>query len=271
MLEVTVEQRVTDLEALMVEVWRTLARVDRQIERTQHQVEQTQRQVDRLSREMREFKDEMLAFKDEMREFKDEMLAFKDEMREFKDEMRAFKDEMLAFKDEMREFKDEMLAFKNEMREFKKEINKKWGDLANKMGTMAEDLVAPSVPRILRQIVDCPDGQVESMAVHVRRLHPVDRREREFDVVAVCGEYVLINETKSRLNTGNVDDFIARMPEAREFFPEYSDKKFIGAIASLYVDESVVRYGERQGLIVLGFGEGVMEVLNSPGFRPKAF
>jgi len=257
MLEVTVEQRVTDLEALMVEVWRTLARVDRQIERTQHQVERTQRQVDQLSREMREFKDEMR--------------AFKDEMREFKDEMRAFKDEMRAFKDEMREFKDEMLAFKNEMREFKKEINKKWGDLANKMGTMAEDLVAPSVPRILRQIVDCPDGQVESMAVHVRRLHPVDRREREFDVVAVCGEYVLINETKSRLNTGNVDDFIARMPEAREFFPEYSDKKFIGAIASLYVDESVVRYGERQGLIVLGFGEGVMEVLNSPGFRPKAF
>jgi len=37
------------------------------------------------------------------------------------------------------------------------------------------------------------------------------------------------------------------------------------------VDESVVRYGEKQGLIVLGFEEDVMEVLNSPGFAPRAF
>jgi len=30
--------------------------------------------------------------------------------------------------------------------------------------------------------------------------------------------------------------------------------------SSLYVDESTMRYGEKQGLIVLGFGEDVMEV-----------
>jgi len=230
MLEVAVERRVANLEALMAQVWRTIERVDRQIERTQHQVDQTSR-----------------------------------ELRAFKDEMRAFKDEMCAFKDEMREFKEEM-------REFKREMNKKWGELANKMGTMAEDLVAPSVPRILRQIVSCPDDRVEMIAVRVRKLHPADHsREREFDVVAVCGEYVLINETRSRLDTRMVEDFAERMPEAREFFPEYADRKFIGAIASLYVDESVVRYGEKHGLIVLGFGEDVMEVLNSPGFVPREF
>jgi len=207
----------------------------------------------------------MLVFKDEMRAFKDEMLVFKDEMR-------AFKDEMLVFKDEMRAFKDEMRAFKDEMRESKKEMDKKWGELANKMGTMAEDLVAPSVPRILRQVVGCPDGRVEMMTVRMRRLHPTDRgREQEFDVVAVCGEYVLINETKSSLNTKDIEDFVEVMAQAREFFPEYADKQFIGAIASLYVDESVVRYGEKHGLIVLGFGEEVMEVLNSPGFKPKKF
>ena len=180
--------------------------------------------------------------------------------------------EMREFKDEMREFKDEMRDFKDEMHLSRKEMNRKWGELANKMGTMAEDLVAPSVPRILRLTVGCPDDRVESLAVRVRRLHPTDRhREREFDVVAACGEYVLINETKSRLDAQSVEDFAQRMPEARDFFPEYADKKFIGAIASLYVDESVVRYGEKQGLIVLGFGEDVMEVLNSPDFVPRVF
>ena len=238
------EQRVTDLEGLMARVLLTVDRVDRQVEQT--------------SRELRVFEREMRDFKDEMRDFKDEMRDFKDEMRDFKDEMRDFKDEMRDFKDEMRDSRTEM--------------NRKWGDLANKMGTMAEDLVAPSIPRILRTVVGCPPDGIQSMAVRVRRQHPIDHsRSREFDVVAACGEYVLINETKSRLNPQIVQDFAGRLPAARDFFPEYASKKFIGAIASLYVDETLVRQGEKLGLVVLGFGEGVMDVLNSPGFVPQAF
>ncbi|MBM4458676.1 MAG: hypothetical protein FJ011_13055 [Chloroflexi bacterium] len=173
---------------------------------------------------------------------------------------------------EMREFKDEMRDFKDEMRYSSNEMNRKWGDLANKMGTMAEDLVVPSIPRILRLVVGCPPDGIQSMAVRVRRQHPTERgRSREFDVVAACGEYVLINETKSRLDPQIVRDFADHLPEDREFFPEYAGRQFIGAIASLYVDESLVRQGEKLGLIVLGFGEGVMDVLNSPGFIPKAF
>lgn len=166
----------------------------------------------------------------------------------------------------------EMEAFREEMHKSRIEMNRKWGELANKMGTMAEDLVAPSVPRILRETIGCPDGPVDRMAVRVQVTHPADRgRLQEFDVVAVCGEHVLINETKSSLDAQAVRDFVQLMGEARDFFPEYADKKFIGAIASLYVGESVVQYGEKQGLIVLGFGEDVMEVLNSPGFKPKTF
>ena len=61
------------------------------------------------------------------------------------------------------------------------------------------------------------------------------------------------------------------MKQARGFFPEYADRYFIGAIASLYVDESVVRYGQDQGLLVLGLGEDLMTVLNEPGFEPRKF
>lgn len=177
---------------------------------------------------------------------------------------------------EMRKFREDMRAsreqFEADMRALRMDLNKKWGELANKMGTIAEDLVAPSVPRILRQAIGRPNGRIESTAVRVKRLHPADpARSQEFDVVAVSGEYVLINETKSSLDSQAVRDFARLMPQAREFFPEYADKKFIGTIASLYVDESVVKYGEKLGLIVLGFGEDVMEVLNSPGFKPKEF
>jgi len=33
----------------------------------------------------------------------------------------------------------------------------------------------------------------------------------------------------------------------------------------------VVRYGQKQGLLVLGLGEDLMDVLNDPGFEPREF
>lgn len=172
---------------------------------------------------------------------------------------------------EMREFKEEMRHFREEMQAWRKEMNRKWGELANKMGTMAEDLVAPSIPRILRTVIGCPDDAIDSMAVRVRRRHPETRQMREFDVVATCGEYVFINETKSRLRPEDIQEFVRVLEGVRACFPEYADRKIIGCIASLYVDPSLVRLGERAGLVVLGFGEDVMDVLNSPEFTPRVF
>ena len=176
---------------------------------------------------------------------------------------------------EMREFKNEMreaaARSEREMRVFQVQLNKKWGELSNKLGTMAEDLVAPSVPRILRETVGCPDGPIDS-AVRVQRHSVIDYgRTQEFDVVATCGEYALINETKSALQPGDIAQFTKLLEEVREFIPEFADKKVIGAIGSLYVDPSLVTHGERAGLIVLGFGDDVMQVLNSAGFKPKVF
>jgi len=91
-------------------------------------------------------------------------------------------------------------------------------------------------------------------------------------VVAGCGEYILINETKNKLRSEDIRRFAEKtLPKARDFFPEYADRKFISAIASLYVDERLVKNGEKRGIIVLGLGQTVMEVLNSKGFSPKTF
>jgi hypothetical protein len=159
-----------------------------------------------------------------------------------------------------------------EMRAFKVEMRRAWGELSNRLGTMAEDLVAPSVPRILSTVIGCPEDRIDSVAVRVFRRSSVDpSRSQEFDVVAVCGEHVLVNETKSRLAPGDVEDFVALLATAREYLPDAQGRKIIGAIASLYVDASLVAYAEKQGLIVLGFGQDVMDVLNSPGFAPKTF
>jgi chromosome segregation ATPase len=58
-------------------------------------------------------------------------------------QMDRLEEDTIEFKKEMREFKDEMREFKDEMSNFKRESNKQWGALANKMGTIDEDLIAP--------------------------------------------------------------------------------------------------------------------------------
>ena len=55
----------------------------------------------------------------------------------------------------------------------------------------------------------------------------------------------------------------------REFFPELRDRPIVGMLATLAVDESVLRYAEKRGFFVLAVGDEVMEFKNRPGFEPK--
>jgi hypothetical protein len=222
--------------------------------------------VDRTSREMRLSRERS---EREMQEFKEEMRLFHERSDErSKREMQEFKEEMRRSHEHSDErSKREMQEFKEEMRQSKRDLDKKWGELSNKLGTMAEDLVAPSIPRILKQVTGCTEG-IDSIAVRVKKRKP---RDQEFDVVAVCDKWVFINETKSHLRSENMSHFHELMQKIHDYFPEFAEKQFIGAIASLYVDEKLVGYGEKLGLIVLGFGEELMDVLNAPGFVPKLF
>jgi len=179
-------------------------------------------------------------------------------------DMQDFRDEMHDFKEEMRQSHE---RFEQEMRQSKRDLDKKWGELSNKLGSMAEDLVAPSIPRILKQLTGCT-AEIEYSAVRVRKSKP---QNQEFDVVVKCENWIFINETKSTLRPEHLEKFHRLMQRIRDYFPEYQENQFIGAIASLYVDQSLVEYGETLGLVVLGFGEELMDVLNSTGFTPKSF
>jgi hypothetical protein len=234
MTEAVLNQRVDRLEDALAELAQAHA--------------ETEREMARTSREVQAFRFDMAAFSDKIDAY-------------IQDSVRA----RAAMDAKSEEWRREMAGIIRDMR-------REWGELSRKMGTMAEDLVAPSVPRILRTVIGCPDDHIDSMAVRVKRSSTVDRGwMAEFDVVAVCGAHALVNETKSTLAPDDVKGFVERLLTVRQYFPEFEGKAVIGAIASLYVDESIVRLGEKQGLIVLGFGEDVMDVLNSPGFVPRAF
>jgi len=241
------------------------ARVDRLEEVLQEFITNVGIEFTRLYKSQLRTEAELRAFKEENRLFREDTQAFKDEMRAFKEEMRVFREDTQAFKDEMRAFKDEMRAFKEEGREQNREMNRRWGELANKMGTLVEDLVSPSLPRIIKELLD--RDVIDLMTRWKRKL--ADGRVREYDAVAITADLICLNSTKSTLRSADVDRFVEEIDVFREFFPEYGDKPVVGILASLAVEESVLNYAEKQGFVVLAVGDQVMEIKNRPGFVPK--
>ncbi|RJP27656.1 MAG: hypothetical protein C4527_12690 [Candidatus Omnitrophota bacterium] len=171
---------------------------------------------------------------------------------------------MIQLSKEMKDFKDEMKAYKDENARINREMNRRWGELAHKMGTMAEDIVAPNLPRIARELFGLEEPQF--FAVRVQRRQ--GERNREFDVIAAYNDYVLVNETKSSLNNKDVDLFVEALLEFREFFSEYQSCKIIGILASLYADQSLVRYCSAKGILVMAMGDSAMDILNKGSEQP---
>ena len=277
MPEPIMKKRMTRLENLMAHLIQTVERTDEQLARTDEQITRTERQMELTQQRLNQLSADMQNFKDELQQDRERFsAAMQRDHERFSAEMRQDRERFSA---EMRQnherfsaaMQQDLERYKQESRAEIRAMNKKWGELSNKMGTMAEDLVAPSIGRILRQTIGGNGNDLEYLAVRVRKRHPITKQNQEYDVVAVCGDYMLINETKSSLRPRDVENFVSVLSQAREFFPEYASKSIIGALGSLYVDDSLVRRGEKAGLIVLGFGEDVMEVLNQPGFVPKVF
>ncbi|MGA7979405.1 MAG: hypothetical protein WCA32_04165 [Chromatiaceae bacterium] len=153
---------------------------------------------------------------------------------------------------------DEMREFKDESRRDRQRMNKQWGDIANRLGTLVEDIVAPNLPRVAAELFSCEIPDLFA----VRLVRRFDGETREYDAMIVCPRVVLINETKSRLLDIHVDAILDKLAELPRVFPEYADKQPIGILASLSPDEGVVRRATCKGVLVMGMGDETMEVLN---------
>ncbi len=237
--EAALKERVSNLEMVMMEL--------------AYESMKTNVAVKQLATEMKDFKDEMKDFKDEMKDFKDEMKDFKDEMKDFKDEMKDFKDEMKDFKDEVEDFKTNAEADR-------KRMNKQWGELANKMGTIVEDIVAPSVKGIAREYFNVDEFDI--FAIRYRKKSADGRSIREFDVIAESENYFFVIETKATPRTEYIRDFINLIPELKSWFPNVKNKTIIPVFASLYLPEDSIRYLTKNKIFAMAMKDDNMDILN---------
>ena len=91
-----------------------------------------------------------------------------------------------------------------DLRKSHRQLNKQLRELSCRLGTIVEDLVAPSLERIFFEVTDLPNGSEILINVRVKRRHTITREIREFDAIVESEKYLLVNETKSKLKPEDI-------------------------------------------------------------------
>ena len=150
-----------------------------------------------------------------------------------------------------------------ERAEDRREWNRRWGELANRMGTVVEDIIAPSIRRLARDQLDCGDELL--FCPRISRVRSDDRHySREFDALYVGTDAMLLNESKTTVRSEDARafaDFLKRN-EFALYFPEYRHLPIVPVFSSLSLTENLVTYLTRNGIYAVAMGDEAMQVLN---------
>ena len=169
--------------------------------------------------------------------------------------------EFKAFKDEMKVFKDEMKAFKDEMKVFKDEMNKKWGDLANRLGTITEDIFAPGIPYLVKKL----GYKLRKRMLDVE--YKKDDLYNQYDAIVEAegegGEVVIfVAEVKSGLKAAHFDEFRDKLERLFLYEPHYREKKVVPILAAFRIPEDLVNLANKRGVLLVRMGGEYLEPLN---------
>ncbi|MFQ5652215.1 MAG: DUF3782 domain-containing protein [bacterium] len=135
--------------------------------------------------------------------------------------------------------------------------------LTGKWGLFIEGLVIPAVERLFKE----RNIEVERVSQRVRARK--NGREMEVDILALNDQYAVLIEAKSTLGVQDVDEHLQRLADFKTFYPEYKERKTVGAVAGIVIEEGVDRYAYMKGLFVIAQSGDTVKILNDRRFKPR--
>ena len=229
---------------------------------TQEQMDKTVAEIWTLVRENAQGLKETRAFlerssKEHEQDFSGLKELFKETDRQFKETDRQFKETDKQFKESGRQIRE----FRKSFQETRKMVD----DLTGKWSRFVEGLIAPGAKRLFKE------RGIHVDTVYQRAERSSDGEGIEIDVLAVGSDYAVLIEAKSTLKVDDVNDHLERIVKFRRLFPEFKDKKVIGAVGGIVIDEESDKYAYRQGLFVIAESGETVRILNDKKFVPKVW
>ncbi len=141
-----------------------------------------------------------------------------------------------------------------------RENNKRWGELANKLGTIVEDIIYPAFRPVIRKYFGCEPEKT------FMRLEYSNRQKgiyEEFDAVAVCEDKVFLLEVKSTPREKHIEEFKEKAKRFLQYFPEFAGKRLILIMASLSFNEDFIKQLSKANIYAMAYREWeYMDILN---------
>jgi len=193
---------------------------------------------------------------------------FQETDRKFHETSREMRDgyrEMREGYQELRElFRETDKKFQETDRRFK-ETDKRIGEITGKWGHFVEGLVVPAMVSLFA----ARGIEIEKISQRVKvQKHG---EEMEIDILGINGDYAVTVEVKSTLSNEDVKEFIDKLVKFKQFFPEYADRKIVGAVAGIVMDGGADKFAYRQGLFVIAQKGDSVKIINDKKFKPKTF
>ena len=147
----------------------------------------------------------------------------------------------------------------------RKDFNKRLAEIADAHGRLIEDMVWPNGSRIATELFE--GDVIVTSAIRVKRKHPADAGQMmEIDLFVAGSRHLFVCEAKSKVTPEKVADYLERVARIPEFFPEFAELKILPALASVHIDESMVKHLNRCRVYAVAFGDETMELLNKGAF-----
>jgi hypothetical protein len=164
--------------------------------------------------------------------------------------------------EEMREFKNntemDIKKRSEEMREFKSTMDKRWGELARKMGTLIEDIFIPSFDPMIEKYFG-----LTLKDVMPRRKVRKNEETLELDILAYAGEKAFVVEVKSSPDRVEyVYDFLEKLKTLPDFIPEIKKYQIIPIYAALNMENSTINLLTKNHIYALIVKGDILEIVN---------
>ncbi|MEO5339834.1 MAG: hypothetical protein H7837_04855 [Magnetococcus sp. MYC-9] len=207
-----------------------------------------------------------ITFEDVWRMFQETDRKFQETDRKFQETDRKFQERFQEtdrrFREMIRESDRQIQITAAQMRETDRKLDR----LGSRLGEFVEGLVAPACRTLFAQ----RGIPVHKVSRRVEADLPGGRR-MEIDLFVVNSDAVALVEVKSKLAVDDVRDHLTRLSEFKEFFPEYADKRAIGAVAGMVIEENVTRFAIGKGLFVIEQAGESVRMANEESFVPQAW
>jgi len=258
----------------LAEAWNIIKETDLLIKELSKQAILNRQEMDRR------FQETDLKFQETARRFQETDLKFQETDRRFQETDRKFQETAnrfqetdLKFQETARRFQETDRKFQETDRKFQEtrqlinSVNNKLGKLGNRLGEFVEGLIKPSIVRLFQE----RGIMVHKVLRDIEASNPDLGLATQIDLLAINLDTCVLIEVKSRLSPEDVNDHLERMNKFKPLFPEYQDKRVLGAVAGMVIADEVTKHAYRKGFFVIGQRGEDAVILNDDQFKPTVW